>query len=252
MTKSKKERKEYQEMGHVYIVTNKKNGKGYIGQTIRSIHRRLGEHQLESSKCRAFAGAIKKHGWSTFHIEWYECPVDELNKHEKWLIQLMGTLAPYGYNLTEGGANGRPSEETRQKMSEALSGENNPMWGKHHNEETIQKQSEAMSGEKNPMFGKIGEKNPNFGSKRSEETKQKIGDSMSGEKNHMSKRVYQYDLDDTFISSFESADEAARYIKKPDGGSAIRACARGERKTAYKFKWSNDNHICHYSNLTSL
>lgn len=240
MTKLKKEQKAYQEIGHIYIATNKKNGKCYIGQTIRSIHQRLGEHQLESSKCRAFACAIKKHGWGAFHIEWYECPVDELNKHEKWMIQLMGTLAPDGYNLTEGGTNRRPSEETRQKMSEALSGEKNPMWGEHHSEETKQKQSEAMSGEKNHMFGKIGEKNPNFGSKRSKETKQKQSEAKQGEKNHMSKRVYQYDLDDTFIGSFASADEAARYIKKPDGGSAIRACARGERKTAYRFKWSND------------
>lgn len=38
------------------------------------------------------------------------------------------------------------STETRKKMSEALNGENHPMFGKHHSEETRKKMSEAHKG----------------------------------------------------------------------------------------------------------
>ena len=38
------------------------------------------------------------------------------------------------------------SAETRKKLSEALSGENNPFFGKHHSEETRQKIAEANKG----------------------------------------------------------------------------------------------------------
>lgn len=39
-------------------------------------------------------------------------------------------------------------------MSEALSGKNNPMYGKIHTEETIALMSEAFSGVNNLMFGR--------------------------------------------------------------------------------------------------
>jgi hypothetical protein len=57
------------------------------------------------------------------------------------------------------------SEETRQKISEALSGENHPMFGKSHSAESLEKMSESQrsidrTGENNPMFGKTGENNP--------------------------------------------------------------------------------------------
>jgi hypothetical protein len=87
-------------------------------------------------------------------------------------------------NLTDGGegANGAVrSEETKVKLSEALSGENNPMYGKNVSEKTRAKISEALSGENHPMYGKTGENHPLYGKKRSEETKAKI----SGKNNPM-------------------------------------------------------------------
>jgi group I intron endonuclease len=229
-------------MGRIYIAKNIINGKGYIGQTIRAIKKRLKEHQ-KSSGCRAFSGAIKKYGWENFQIDWYECPDNELNKHERWMVKLMGTLSPGGYNLREGGgAHGKMSEETKQK----LSGENNHNYGKPMSKEAKQKNREAHLGKKSSMCGKY---HPMYGKTHSKETIQK----MSGENNPMygktgdkhpnSKSVYQYDLDGTFINSFGSTEEAAQYIKG-DGasGTHIRACARGVKKykTAYKFKWSYD------------
>jgi hypothetical protein len=46
------------------------------------------------------------------------------------------------------------STETRQKMSIAKKGENNPMFSKNLSAETRQKMSTAQKGENNPMFGK--------------------------------------------------------------------------------------------------
>jgi len=209
-------------MGYIYNITNMINGKGYIGQTIRPIQERLREHRTKSG-CRAFYGAIKKHGWKNFKVDWYECPDDELNKHEKWMINLMRTLSPNGYNLKEGGGNcGKMSEESKKHMREinlgkTLSDEHKQKigeanLGKQKSDETKQKSREAKLGENNPMYGK------------------------TGEKHHKSIRVYQYTLDGTFIDSFGSTREAARQLEKTV--TPIRDCARGKYKIAYNFKWS--------------
>lgn len=155
------------------------------------------------------------------------------------------------------------SEEVKQKISDALQGEKNhnygktgdksSMFGKNHTEETKQKISEAQLGHKNHMYGKNGEMHPkygkilseetkqklreiNIGKIHSEETKQKMREAHIGENNHNSKKVYQYDLENKYIRSFDSSGEAARYLKK--NGSSIRMCAGGDRKSAHGFKWS--------------
>lgn len=231
-------------MGHIYIFTSP-SGKSYIGQTSRPIQKRFKEHQLESSGCVAIYNAIKKYGWENFEKDYYECPDEDLNKHEELMVEVLGTLSPDGYNLREGGgSNGKMSEETKQKMSEVR-------LGHIVSEETRQKISESKLGEKNYNFGKTpsdetrqkmsdvnkGDKNAMWGEHHSEETRQKISDSMKGEKNQKSKKLYQYDLDENFINSFESCGEAKRHLKKTSGTN-IRKCARGEQKTAYGFKWS--------------
>ena len=238
-------------MGYIYILTSP-NGKSYIGQTIRPIEKRRLEQHQESNRCRRIYNAIKKYGWNNFEKDWYECPDEDLNFDEELLVREMGTLSPGGYNLREGdGSHGKMSKETRQKIGEANRGENNPNNGKPISKETKQKIGdgnrgrirseeakqkmnkpksethklkigEANSGEKNPMYGKTGEKNPMYGT--------------IGEKSPTSKRVYQYDLDGTFIASFGSCREAGRYLKKDK--SSIGKCACGTLKTAYKYRWS--------------
>lgn len=201
-------------MGYIYNATNIINGKGYVGQTIRPIKERLKEHQFGKSKnCKGIAGAIKKYGWDSFIIDCYECPDDELNKHERWMVNLMGTLSPNGYNLKEGGGNrGKYSEETKQKMRKPKS------------EETKQKISKG-----------------HIGKKASNKTKQKLSESRKGEKNHRSKRVYQYDLEGNLLGTFGTSEEASIHLKKKCATN-IRACACGKRKTAYNFKWSYEKY----------
>ena len=94
-----------------------------------------------------------------------------------------------------------PSAETRLKMSVALKGDKNPMFGKKSpnfgkapSAETRLKLSVALKGDKNPMFGKThsaetrlklseankGDKNPNFGKTRSAETRMKLSEANKG------------------------------------------------------------------------
>ncbi len=220
------------------------SGKTYIGQTTRPIYKRLEEHETGKNGCSAIYNAIKKYGWGDFEKDWYECPDEDLNKHEELMIEVIGTLAPGGYNLREGGGStGKMSEESKQRMSESKTGEKHPMWGKPKNEGTRQKISEAKLGhdvseETRQKISEslLGEKNHNHGKPKSKETRQKLSDSKKGEKNYKSKRVYQYALDGTFIDSFGSGGEAGRHFKK--SGANISACACGKYKTAYNFKWS--------------
>lgn len=241
-----------QTMGHIYILTSPK-GKSYIGQTSRPIQKRFKEHQLESSGCVAIYNAIHKYGWENFEKDYYECPDEDLNKHEELMVEVLDTLSPNGYNLREGGgSNGKMSEDSKKKMSDAKKGDKNPMWGEQHSEETRGKQSETQRGEKSHMYGKplkestiqkmseskIGEKNHMWGEHHNEATKQKISETTLGEKHHKSKRVYQYDTEGNMIGSFGSTREAGRYLK--NDGTNIRACARSKNrnKTAHGFKWS--------------
>jgi very-short-patch-repair endonuclease len=80
-------------------------------------------------------------------------------------------------------------EESRKKLSESQkgkvswskgrkflerSGENHPMFEKHHSEESLRKMSEAKKGKM------VGEKNPFYGKIHSEETRKKISEARKG------------------------------------------------------------------------
>jgi group I intron endonuclease len=235
-------------MGYIYMIKNKIDGKIYIGQTTRPIEERFKNHQKKSSNCRLIYRAIKKYGWENFEKDWYECPDDDLNFDEELLVREMETLVPYGYNLREGGgSNGKHSEETKQKISEANLGDKCYWYGKTLSDETRRKMSEARKGEKNYMYGKTMNEitkqkisEAKIWKPMSEDVKQKISESTIGENNHAAKRVYQYTLDGTLLGSFGSCEEAGRYFKK-NNGTNISICAgdkTGRHKTAYGFKWS--------------
>ncbi|AGE57776.1 GIY-YIG catalytic domain-containing endonuclease [Acanthocystis turfacea Chlorella virus NTS-1] len=248
-------------MGFIYMLTSP-YGKPYIGQTTRPIEERFQEHQKPSSKCVAIYNAIQYHGWENFEKHWYEVPDEVLNDHEELMVEVLGTLAPGGYNLKEGGGSGgKLCEEVKKKLSESKQGEKNPMYGQTMNYDHKQKISKALIGKtksddhkqklSESLKGKTksddhkrkmsestkGEKNHMYGKTMSDCHKQKIREALSGDKNPTSKNIYQYGLDGTFVRSFASIGEAARSLNKSDGINISR-CARGDRKSAYGFKWS--------------
>lgn len=111
-------------VGRVYLVANCVNGRGYVGQTVLPLQRRWVQHQYPASGCRLLAYAIKKYGADAFELRELEvCPRPMLNEREKYWIAFLGTLAPAGYNILDGGdqpleMRERKSEGRRRMLAE--------------------------------------------------------------------------------------------------------------------------------------
>lgn len=98
----------------IYKITNKIDGKSYIGQS-RNIEKRWQAHRTKSfqendhSYNTPFYRAIRKYGIDNFTFEIIEeCKISELNEKEKYWIQKYDTFFN-GYNLTLGGDGGGSS-----------------------------------------------------------------------------------------------------------------------------------------------
>jgi GIY-YIG catalytic domain len=100
------------------------NGQVYVGQHVgMDVEKRWRGHEKPSSGCIKFRNAIQKYGkdkvvWSIIAY----CKVggqDRLDAMERYFIKKRNSLSPNGYNLEKGGRGGVPSDETKQKLSEA-------------------------------------------------------------------------------------------------------------------------------------
>lgn len=107
--------------GHIYLITNTKNGKKYVGQAVS--HRknknkyryfgyigRFNDHVSEAinntkkNQCTYLNNAIRKYGKQDFSIELItECELHEMDELEQEYIYQCNSLYPNGYNLTKGG-----------------------------------------------------------------------------------------------------------------------------------------------------
>ena len=88
----------------IYLITNKLNGKKYVGQSC-NIEKRWKKHIANSKAGTKFHihNAIKKYGVENFSFEVLEeCPVDKLNEREIYWIDKFDTYNN-GYNMTIGG-----------------------------------------------------------------------------------------------------------------------------------------------------
>lgn len=145
------------------------------------------------------------------------------------------------YNINYGTRNKKTSDKLKviRKTTGVISGENNPMYGKHHTEETKRKLSEAhkgkYTGENNPMYGKhrsneVKEKlrKANKGKKISEETKKKMSKANKGDKHPQAKKVICI----TTGEIFNYIKEATK--KYNVDNSSITKCCKGYRKTSGK------------------
>ena len=102
----------------IYKITNKINGKMYIGQS-NDIERRFKEHQTKGESSRIPVDvAIQKYGKDNFTYEIIEeCSLDELNKQEQFWIQCYKTKL-FGYNCSDGGEQQSVGENNgRAKLS---------------------------------------------------------------------------------------------------------------------------------------
>ena len=132
--------------GVIYLIIDGTNDGEYVGQTTRSVEIRFKEHLNADSYIGNVIKAHDENNFTTAILK--ECAnQDELNYWERWFIKWRDTMHPNGYNLTEGGEGGIPSEKARKNMSKAHT-------GVKKSPETCAKLSVAFSGEKNPRYGK--------------------------------------------------------------------------------------------------
>ena len=220
----------------IYMIRNKANGKMYIGQAVDiedrwKRHTRVLKSDYHINK--HLQRAWNKYGEESFEFNiLLECEENQLNTYEQYYIfELMTYDDKVGYNKNYGGYSGRPTEETRKKMSEASK-------GKTKSEETRRKMSENhanFKGEKHPMYGRTGENNPNYGKHLSEETKKKMREARKSENNLNNKPVVQINPNTNEIKMWKSAKEAER-----QGGfchSKISLCCNGKQKLHKGYKW---------------
>ena len=117
--------------GEIYLITNIKNGKKYIGQATKYKNGRKGggfsrwKTHLRNAKngsndCRSLVNAIRKYGKENFTLEiLLECQKEQLDYYEKKFIRVYNSLHPNGYNLDSGGSGCKKmSLESRKLISE--------------------------------------------------------------------------------------------------------------------------------------
>lgn len=212
----------------VYKVTNKINGKIYIGQTIKPLNYRWSQHCSCTSNCVALNRAIAKYGKENFMVEQIDVAnsQNELDEKERYWIKFYQSFGEKGYNLTNGGEiNKLVSDETKLKISKANKG-NKYCVGRIMSDETKRKISEKA---RLRLSDKT--KHPRYGVKISEETRLKQQLSHSGQIPPNRKKVRCVETGEVF----ESIKLAAQKI-------GIRPCnisdyLHGRQKIAGGYHW---------------
>lgn len=133
---------------YVYLITNKVNGKVYVGQTKDFTQRKAGHlYGARKGYPQLIYRSIRKHGEENFSFEILE-ECDDLvidEREQRWIAHYDSFNSDKGYNLTHGGG-GRQgyvaSEQTRIRLRNA--------WAKRRitgvSDETKRKMSKALTG----------------------------------------------------------------------------------------------------------
>lgn len=240
--------------GRIYAITNKENGKQYVGQTIKAVQRRFADHKRQSAfNDYPLYRAFKKYGFDTFEVKELDTAQDkaELDTKEIYWIEELNTLLPFGYNAILGTpGTGELSQESkdkksnsmkkrwqdpeyREKVTAAVTGENNPMHGKPFTQAHRDKLSKARAGRPVPI-----------------EQRAKIADTVkcrlqndaafqeaAARGRQKAKQVCSrqtINLDTGNI--YQSAQEAARQTGISQQN--ISKCCTGQRKTSGGYRWA--------------
>lgn len=130
----------------LYQLTNKINGKFYIGYTSETPQERFKKHLRDSKKCDfKFARALKKYGAENFNIKTLAV-VETLNEALALEIKIIEDTQAIkrGYNSNQGGRGGNTGnyEQVSKKLKEYFN--KNPDVRKHKTKEHIEKQKHSF------------------------------------------------------------------------------------------------------------
>lgn len=207
--------------GIIYKITNKINNKIYIGITTRTLETRWKEHLRHSSQ--KIDIAINEFGKENFIIEQIEeCSNEMLDEREQFWISYYNSFND-GYNLTSGGRDNKVIFKPN-KIEEVLI-----LWNNGYGQKGITE-----------LTGLNVETVRNYLLKNGitkEDIRKRQGQLIAKSK---AKFVNQYDLNGNFIKTWKSIAEAARAFNAKTGSNITSVC-KGERKSAYGYKWKYTN-----------
>ena len=153
--------------GYIYKLTNKINGKCYIGQSINIPEIRWQKYRhLQCKQQIKLYNALKKYGPTNFTYEIITIGSSKNNlDFLEDVYELHYDSINNGYNIRRGGSHGKHSNESKIKISNAFKGK------KHSQEHRIKNSkshigikasdirkinmSKSLSGANHPMFGKV-------------------------------------------------------------------------------------------------
>lgn len=209
--------------GIIYCITNKINGKKYIGKTMLSIEERWKQHLRDGKKefvqKRPLYSAFKKYGSENFEIQLLEeVPANILNERECYWITTLDTYSN-GYNATTGG-DGTVLYDYNAFIQDYLSGS---------------------------LVKEIANK---YGCEEHTVTKVLHAVNINGNSNNVKrqqKQVSRYTMTNEYIDSFDSYKDAARQLIMEGSKGAVSTIAtnigrviNGKRKTCEGYYWKNN------------
>jgi group I intron endonuclease len=207
----------------IYKITSP-SGRIYVGQTVNFNHRKTQYSNLDCKTQSKLYNSILKYGWNFHNIELIEeCTLEHLNERERYWQDFYNCLKN-GLNCvltTTKTKSGELSNETKEKISEALKGKKQPKIseakkGTKHSEESKRKMSSSKK--KKYLHGEI--KPTWLGKKLSEKTRHRMSSSMKGRritddvknklseimlnKSHTKKKVINTETSEIFNSAKEA------------------------------------------------
>ena len=222
-------------MGIIYKITNKVNGKSYIGKTVKSINRRFYEHchNAELGVQTVFYDAIRKYGKENFDISTIEeIDNDLLNDRESYWINYYHTYLKdplcQGYNSTLGGDGG----DTRSKKLLLYEDNVLKLWNQGLSIKQITDQIDLDKHSVSKILLRNGYTTKDIQVRKGQCWNQTMI-------SRTSKPVEQYDKNGNFIRKFPSVSEAGRVMKCSP--AAISNCAKGKSKTSMGYIWKFSN-----------
>lgn len=245
-------------MAYIYRILNKITKKCYIGETkCKDVSRRWNQHKqtIEINKgCPALRDAVKKYGIDNFEFSvLIICFDDDRFKHEIEYIKKYNSVAPNGYNLTNGGEGGgfqgkTHTEEVKNGIKNKLKQKyiDNPDLKKQMSERNkiIMSNPEVRENIKNGILNSEkmkknieDKKTGNYKQiKHTEERKTKISESLKkyNASNNIIK-IKQYDMNNNLLNEYTSISDASRKISVQR--KLISLYLRGKTNIAGGFIW---------------
>ena len=246
-------------MGYIYKITNIKNNKIYIGQTVKerptdrySQHRYLANHPECETSISYLHRAMNSDGLDNFKFEVIE-KIDNslLNEREQYWIKHLNCKVPNGYNMTDGGE-GTKGFSRPQTLQERLKRQkSNKQFYINHPEALIKRSQIAKQLWQNEEFRKkvtesikktyverpelrqrfCGKNNPMYGKHHTEESLQKIRTAAAKKK----LKIAQLDKDTLEIIKIHDGVKDAEKALNVSHGWISKAAK--QNKVAYGYRW---------------